>query len=170
MTPSEYRKLLNIDKNSLDDVLVEQADIFYEISHKYSIAVSKRDQAYENIKVTDAELNLAVRINLDDEGRKVTESLINNMVLEHEEHKEAVKTHLEAKKLADQYSALKEAFHQRSYMLRELVQLYISGYFVQETYKATKEKKTQVDHTKAVSAISSIRKRNDRRRLNENTR
>ena len=54
-------------------------------------------------------------------------------------------------------------------MLRELVQLYISGYFVQETYKATKEKKTQSDHTKAVSAVSSVRKLNARRRLNANT-
>ena len=130
---NEYREYLKIDRTDLESALLQQADLWFRVAEEHAKAVSIRDQAYENIKQTDAKLNKEIRSEYEAEGVRVTESAINAAVLTHPEHVEAVETYLEAKQRADKLAALKDSFQQRSYMLRELTQMFLHGHFVTAT-------------------------------------
>lgn len=132
---AEFRDLLLIDKNRLDEHLQEQAEIFYRIADALAQAQSVRDKAKEDISITDAQLNLQFRKDLEEEGTKVTDAKINAMVQDDDEHHAAFNEYMDAKEQADKLSAMREAWMQRSYMLRELVGLFISGYFADQTLK-----------------------------------
>ena len=144
----EYHELLQIDRNALDENLVEQADIFHRISNEYALAVSRKDEANENLKQTDARLNLEIREQLESDGKKATEKVVESEVLNHKDHIDAANSYLEAKHRADSFAALKDAFQQRSYMLREVIELYISGYFVSESHKTDEASAQAVNYHK----------------------
>lgn len=144
-----FKKELHIDKNSLDKALETQAAIYFQISEEYALAVSRRDEAYENIKQVDAQLNVSLRKELEDDGKKVTEALVSSAVMQHKDHNAAVENHLQLKLDADILSALKESFHQRSYMLREMIELYIAGYFAETSHTASTERAAEVQHAKS---------------------
>lgn len=135
MKDINYEDRLKIDRNSLDDELIEQAAIFFEVAEAASYAASERDEAYSMIKEIEAELTQSERERLIQEENKVTEKMVESAVRNHDDYVKAVRYHLKMKKKADRLTALKESFHQRSYMLRDLVQLYISGYFMDESIK-----------------------------------
>lgn len=161
-----FQSKLKIDKHSLDQALEEQAEIYYQISEEHALAISHRDEAYENIKLVDAELNSSLRREFEEEGKKVTESVVSSAVLQHNDHSSAVNNHLTCKLYADQLAALKDSFHQRSYMLRELVELYISGYYAEKTYSTTEEKQSDISYRKNKDELS--RQRKERKKLHKN--
>jgi len=132
---AEFKDLLLIDKNNLDQHLQEQAEIFYRIADALAQAQSVRDKAKEYIAITDAQLNLQFRKDLEEDGIKVTDAKINAMVQDDEEHQTSFNEYMDTKEQADKLSAMREAWMQRSYMLRELVGLFISGYFADQTLK-----------------------------------
>ncbi len=126
---AEFKDLLLIDKNSLDEHLQEQAEIFFRIADALVLAQSERDMFKENISTTDAELNIEFRKDLEEREIKVTDSKINAMVQKADEHLVAFNRYIDAREKADKLAAMKESWMQRSYMLRELVGLFIAGYF-----------------------------------------
>lgn len=137
MDGTDYHALLQIDKHALDDALIEQASVYFTISQDLSQAVSDRDEVKENLDVTDAQLYLDIRADLIDNGEKATEAQVSAQVHTHSKHEGAMKDLLKARKQVDVLGALKDSFQQRSYMLRELVELYIAGYFMQSADKGT---------------------------------
>lgn len=124
-----YRELLKIDKQSLDEELVRHPVLFDEVSQEYVLAVSLQDQAKEAIRPQDAGIDLEVREEAKKNKEKITEAEILALVQSSRDHTHVVQSYLEAKFKAEGWGALKEAFHRRGYMLRDLVSLYISGYF-----------------------------------------
>jgi len=125
----DYAKLLKIDRNALDDALVRQPSLFLSVSQGYVEAVSERDEAKEDIAVTKAEVSLDVRTKLDAEGSKSTEAIVTAMVEIDKRYRTVMKIYLEAKKEADRLLAMKEAFQQRAYVLKDLATLYVAGYY-----------------------------------------
>jgi len=138
------KEKLLIDKYNLDDALQEHPSLYWDICEEYIQAVSKRDEAYENIKTVSADLNVSIRQMFESEGKKCTEAMITNAVLSAKPYKEAVEKHLSLKEEAAKLGALKDSFEQRSYVLKSLVELYIAGYFTKETYfsKPKREEKS----------------------------
>ncbi len=136
MDLKEFEDALRIDKYDLDTELLSQADLFYRVAQQYAEAVSDKDAQYEFLKETDAKLNLLIREQFDGAGKKITEAQINATVLSHDEHKAVFQEWLGSKEAADSIGHLKEAFIQRSYMLRDLAQLYIAGYFSEKSVSA----------------------------------
>jgi hypothetical protein len=130
---TQLEELLKINTLDLDQALIEQPEAFYRISQAYTQAVSIRDQAHENCKRVDAEVDLAIRDHLAQQGLKTTEKVIDSEVKTNDDHIEAYREYLEAKTTAEKLQALKESFIQRSYMLRELCGLHISGYSVADS-------------------------------------
>lgn len=122
---------LQIDKHALDEALEEQAQIYHQIAEACSYAKSQRDEAYDNIKRVEADLNLRVREELESEGVKVTEKSVDARVQNHEERREAVDNHLQLAHVCDRLYALRDSFNMRAYMIRSLVELHISGYFME---------------------------------------
>jgi len=159
MELKEFEAALIIDKHDLDTEILSQADLFYRVAQQYTQAASIKDEMYEVLKETDAEINLAIRH--QNTGNKITEAQINATVLQHKDHRGAFGDWLTAKEEADKAGHLKEAFIQRSYMLRDLAQLYIAGYF--------SEKSVSADDTTSKEAVYKKRKQRlaERRREKE---
>lgn len=158
MDIEEYKSLLKIDKNALDDELLKQSERFYDVSNSLSLAVSLRDKAYEDLKLLEAELDIDVRRQFESEGRKSTEGLIRAEILSDTSRQSAVQHHLDTKTKVDQFTVLKESFQQRSYMLRELVQLYIAGYYMDNSVTGSKSAKENVDYETNRRRLSEARR------------
>jgi hypothetical protein len=62
---------------------------------------------------------------------------VKNAIQAHSAHAAAYDTYILAKTRADTLQALKDAFQQRSYMLRELASLYVSSYYDESSVKGT---------------------------------
>lgn len=120
---------LHIDRGNLDRVIMEQPVLYEKIGRAAAIAKSYSDSCYDNLKRTDAEVSLLLRQDLENEGRRVTESTLQSMVMASEEHKQAFEKSVRARRLSEEVAALRDSFIQRSYMIKELVQLFVSDYF-----------------------------------------
>ena len=124
---------LLINKSELDEELVKQAALFYSASESYVDAAAMRDTKKEELATVDAELDAEMRLG----NEKVTEARIKSMIQTHPRHQEAFVAYNEAKLLADRAGVLKEAWHQRSFMLRELVEIHMSSFYMPDAIKST---------------------------------
>ena len=129
MNYEDYVGLLKIDKNDLDTELIRQTDLFNKISLQFVEAASIRDEKKKYLQVVEAELRLKIKKEFDDDGRRVTEKTLDAMIITDPIRLKANKIYQEAKLKCDKYEVLKESFRQRSYMLRELISLFISDYY-----------------------------------------
>lgn len=128
---------LAIDKSMLDDEVVRQPVLFYNISEILTDAIALRDGAKEALAFIDAEMDSVWRKKLSKGDAKVTEKMVQNHVQCSYEHGKAFDAYLKAKTYADKLLVLKEAFQQRSYMLRDLVSLYSANYYETSSIKPT---------------------------------
>lgn len=131
---SELRAELAIDKTVLDDEVIRQPVLFYAISEAMTEAIAVRDAAKEELATIDAELDHTVRAKFAS-LEKYTEAMVKNGIQTSVKHQKAFTAYLDAKVAADKLEALKDAFKQRSYMLRDLVSLYSANYFEQSSLK-----------------------------------
>jgi len=120
----ELKEGLAIDPNDLDNALLEHPQLYFQICQEYSKAISLRDQRKDELKQVDAGLNFSVR----EELSKVTESIVTAAIDGHDHHINALRAYREASLRADEWGNLKAAFEQRSYALREFVDLYVASY------------------------------------------
>lgn len=137
MTLIELQQQLAIDKSVLDDEVIRQPVLFYTISEQLTDAAAERDAAKENLASVDAKLDHKWRKDLAKVHTKVTDKMVATQVLIDRDHEKAFDDYLEAKTKADKLLALKEAFQQRSYMLRDLVSLYSANYYETSSIKPT---------------------------------
>lgn len=137
-TLSDLQQQLAIDKSVLDDEVIRQPVLFYNISEQLTDAIAERDAAKEELNSTDAELDGTWRRKLNKADSKVTEKMVSNCVQTSVEHEKAFNAWLTAKTRADKLLALKEAFQQRSYMLRDLVSLYSANYYEDASIKPSR--------------------------------
>lgn len=130
----DLRQYLKIDKHALDDELVMHPTLFFKVAEAMTEAVAERDLLKEELAYTDAELDKTIRLQL---GDKATEGKVKSHILVHKDHTEATNRFLVAKEKADLLTALKEAFHNRGYMLRDLAQLYVNNYYSTDSVRTT---------------------------------
>lgn len=128
-TLNELEQFLKINMSELDNDLIQQPELLRQVSEAYALAVSRRDAAKEELERVNAELYSTIRSQAEEEGRKITEKAIDSEITQSPEHQRAHREWLDRKLEADQWSALKDSFYQRSHMLRDLVSLFTSGYF-----------------------------------------
>src|SRR5258707_13843885 len=101
------RNYLEIDKHSLDDELVKQPSLFFDVSDAYVEAVAECDSCKEELATVDAELDGAVRLRLEHGDKKVTEAAVKHAIQTDEKHGAAFDTFILAKVRADKLKALK---------------------------------------------------------------
>lgn len=138
LTLGELQDQLAIDKSVLDDEVIRQPVLFYTIGEQLTDAAAERDAAKEELASVDADLDGVWRKKLAKTSTRVTETMVSNHVITSAEHETAFKAYLAAKTRADKLLALKEAFQQRSYMLRDLVALYSANYYEESSIKPSK--------------------------------
>ena len=137
MDLNKLKALLVIDKSSLDDEISRQPTLFYEVAEALVSAMAERDAAKEELATIDAELDGQVRAALAKSEDKVTEAMVKNAVQVHKRHEAAFDAYMALKTDADLLGAMKEAFGQRSYMLRDLCSLYVASYYEQTSVQGT---------------------------------
>lgn len=136
-TPETLRDRLRIDKSQLDREVSEQPVLFYSAAEAYEDAVAERDTLKEALESVDAELDGVVRAKLDGKHDKITEAMVKSGIQLSPKHEKAFASFLEAKTRASKLEAMKDAFKQRGYMLRDLASLYVSSYFEQSSIRGT---------------------------------
>lgn len=151
---------LAIDKNQLDVELMQQSQNFYEVSAQYADAVNRRDTVKKELKEAEAAAYFRVKQALLDAGDKATEAATEARVLQDEDCIDFREELLAANLEVEQLSALKDAFIQRSYVLKDLVALFISGYFADSAIAKPKNSDKQTEALR-------VRLNNKRRKASE---
>lgn len=127
---AELEQLLRIDEHKLEVCCRDQPVLFYQVSTALTRAQSVRDQATQDLKDVEARADAEIRAEQIPEGeKKPTETAIGGRVRMHSSVIRAREALREASDAYGSLSALKEAFGQRSYMLRELVALWLANYY-----------------------------------------
>lgn len=117
---NELRENLRIDEDDIDHCLVAQPEYYYMAAEAVALATSRRDTLKLQRDETIAELDQAIRRKALEDDRKITEGQISNELKTLPKVKEINRQYVEACKVVDEAVAMKESYHQRSYMLREL--------------------------------------------------
>jgi hypothetical protein len=125
-SPRDLEAALRIDPDDIDDCLVEQPGLFYYVAEAVSLANSQRDTAKLELEEAVAELDQQFRKTALAEKEKLTEAAIENRIKTAPRIKGLQRDYLEARTKADHCAALKEAYQQRSFMLRELVAMQLA--------------------------------------------
>lgn len=120
---------LKIDQHALDEALIQQPDLFYRVSKELTLAVSRRDLAKQELEELIAELGNDVRVTAVRNEEKVTEGGIKEKVTMDNSVKRAEREMLSHSRIVGQLTALKDAYVQRSYMLKDLAGLYVANYY-----------------------------------------
>jgi hypothetical protein len=123
---SELEGSLQIDRDDLDSCLVEQPGYFYHVAEEVAQANARRDTLKLELEEQIAVLDKEVRQNALRDDEKMTEAGIQNRLRTMPKIKDLQRQFLNAKTEADSWAALKEAYQQRSFMLRELVALHLA--------------------------------------------
>lgn len=125
-TVREMERGLHIDRDDLDSCLIEQPDRYYHVAAAHAAAVADRDVAKLDFDEVYAELDRTIRTEAEKAEKKVTEGSIQQEIKLERTYAEAKRKIVDLDAQVAALQALKEAFHQRSFMLRELVALVIA--------------------------------------------
>lgn len=125
----ELRNAIVVDRDALDEVLVRQPVLYHKASEQYAAAISTRDLAKDELKKLHAELYSEIKAaNLED-GKKLTEAALQAEIEVDDSFMEASAGYIDCCKQSDMWLAAKDAFAQRAYILKDLVALWIAGYY-----------------------------------------
>jgi len=125
-----FKDKLKIDKNNLDGCIIEQPALFQQVSHIYTQKLAERDYAHEQYKREYAKLF----VELKNSGQKLTDKLVESMVMVSPSYEEKRDDFLNKQKEVNEWAALKEAYAQRNYMLKELSNLFSANYYTRDAY------------------------------------
>lgn len=121
-----FRKDLVIDQDDLDQCLVQQPELYWHVAEAHSKATAERDASKLDLEVAEAEEAQKIRDRAAQMEEKVTEGSIKEQLALSPRLQKLRKLQVEQKAAVDAWLALKESFSQRSFMLRELVPMYLS--------------------------------------------
>lgn len=161
MKYEELEDSLKIDRNALDEELIQHSQLFHTVSESAVLAAAERDQAKEELDSVYASEDKEVRLNWEEvsDGLKMTETTVANAAKSSTAYKEALETYQEKRLHAAQWLALKDAFHQRGYMLRELCGLYMSEYFTKDSVQGGQSKARKAKAETGRKKLAETRRR-----------
>jgi hypothetical protein len=157
---ADLRSKLGIDEHSLDMALREHPDLFYEVASQLALAVSNRDEAKLDLEEVEAEVDKELRRAAAINDDRTTEKEIESNKKIDKRVKIANDKLVKEKYNAAKWTALKDAYEQRSYALSKLVDLYLANYYSQNPEKSSgnaKYRDAQVDRIKRENAMKRVR-------------
>ena len=129
----EIRDQISINRNSLDDELIRQPDMLYRVGELYARVADARDAAKDTLKSTKAESADRARRRITEGGERATDARTEEQTLLDDAYKQALENYHVGELMVNRVTALRDAVAQRGYVLRDLVQLYQSEYFVKDS-------------------------------------
>lgn len=152
---AEMEAGLRIDPEALEIACQRQPEQFYVVSKRLAMQISRRDAAKQYLEETRGRIYLVVKNAAVERNEKITEKEIEARLAKHSKIVEAQKLLLETNHAVAQWSAIKEAYNQRNYALKSLVDLYLSNYYGDtSSMSSSKEKLAET----AKREISKMRK------------
>lgn len=133
----EFRNYLAFDKFALDDALREQPSLLFAVSDAYEVALAERDTLKDAINTIEADLDAEIRDAYEEAKAKVTEPQIKHLIARDPKRRKAYDAYAIARAKAGRLNALKEAFKERGYNVRQMCELYTSNYFEQASSRPT---------------------------------
>lgn len=125
----ELAEGLSIDQHALDEALIKNGQLFHEIADACALALSRRDAAKDELKVTEAEVDQSIRVGMSKDGTKLTADNIMRMIIVHKDVVAATARLRNRDEDLARLTALKESYTQRSYAIKDLVSLHLAAYF-----------------------------------------
>lgn len=160
----EFVEGLQIDKFSLDEMLVRQPELFFQVSEKFAISLSKRDQAKSNIAEIEAKTELDIRAHYIKSGEKITEATVKSVMRIDEDVVNAHNEYIKLKEDAAKWESLKDSFSQRSYILRDIAQLFLSNYYTNNEVKEGAAGQVSYEDNRKKIARSRLKDRNEKKK------
>lgn len=154
----ELEEALRIDEHALEEALRDQPSLFYRVSSAYAMEISRRDAAKQALQDVEAEADLGVRREAQAEERKITEGEVRAMV---QIDGGVVRARARFNQLVEtvgRLGALKEAFQQRSYALKDLAGLYVANYYTASENSAASGAVRQQSAESARRAMNEARR------------
>jgi len=127
---SQIEQAVKIDRNALDDALIEQSSLYYSVSECVTDAISKRDAAKVALDQLCSQTSLFIRQNPSQFQFKQTESSVADAVITNPQVMQANTLYLNAKREADFWQNAQATFEMRGKALHDLVTLFVAGYFM----------------------------------------
>lgn len=154
----EFTDYLTIDRHALDDAIQKQPSLYFAVSDALAAELSVRDGLKKKVDEVYADVTLQMRQESVRTGIKITEDQVKQTALLCPDYQQTHEEYLQQKLLCDRLLALKEAFSTRGYMLRDLVSLWVAGYFSTTPVKVSEQQQEQVRYETARHAIAARRK------------
>ena len=153
-----FESLLVIDKNRIDDEVVQQPDHYWRVAREAAFASSRAAEAKHDLKVVDANLNAEIPSALETKGIKTTVQNVTAAITAHPDHIEASQALIEADREAGLWGALRESFQQRSWAVKDAVSLTVSGYVSNSSAGGAQRASTDARADAGKKAMAAVRK------------
>lgn len=154
----KFKKRLSIDKNALDDALIQQPDLYSEIGEKTVAAKSYVDSLDTRLKELRAELDANIRQDAHENEEKITEAVVANRILLTPTYKKLQRRFASWRQVADTWTVLKEACQQRSYVIKDLVALYNAEYYTVTSISSDRDSVRDARASDAREALAERRR------------
>lgn len=123
----ELRAALEIVVDDLDECLVRQPGLYYHVADGYVKAAAERDAVKLDLDEAVASADKQLRAWAATKQEKITNDAVERQIALQPAIKELQRHYLDARANAEQWQVLKEAYQQRSFMLRELVAIQLAN-------------------------------------------
>lgn len=155
--PAQYREMLLIDQEDLEGCLVSQVQTFWDIASKHVEAQAHRDGLKLKIEELHAALDQQFRAEAATKDGKTTEAGLAQRIKDDADMRGLRDDHLAASRTSDEWSAMKEAFYQRGYMLRELVQLALKKMAIEGDIQSTERSSNALREKQADKVVERVK-------------
>jgi hypothetical protein len=125
----DYSKDLEINKHSLDNELLTQAQKMLRYSSEHAQAMYNRDRAKQSLDIVKANLDASIRAELTSAGAKFTEAVVDGKIRTAPTYIEAQEKYQKAEHEVQVLLGAVMAMNARRSMLENLVKLFLSGYW-----------------------------------------
>ena len=125
----DFENDLKINKYKLDEECISHSSIYFRYAEASVDAKKNLSKAKDELELVKSTRNLELRDELSSKGIKVTEALINSVLLKDEAVIEAIEGVRKAEYIFGKITVAVEAMEARKSELDNLVKLYCSGYF-----------------------------------------
>lgn len=125
-TLAEFRSKLAYDTDGITVTVTEHPEQFERVGRGAAFATARHDSLKYDVELEEARVAKIVREDAAAEDKKLTDKAVETEVAATASVQRLKRELLEAKSELGQWAALKEAWAQRSYMLKESVSIYLA--------------------------------------------
>lgn len=151
---------LPIDEHALDEALQQQPELFYQVSKMLALQVSRRDAAKQQVAEVEAAIDTELRNDAKKAEEKISEKQLEALKIQDPEVKVAYREYLELCQTVGLLTALEKAYQQRSYVLKDLVTLYVANYFGDGSNRSSRNNAaSEISHADTRRALNDERRR-----------